>query len=235
MSVQIASTSGTISFGVSTSVTFAMTVSGTNKAMTIQIGTRNDYVGATYNGDAFTTKVAISNNTSGAGIQTAIALLLNPDDGTHNCVVSRGGTTSPAHCCATLLVNVDQVTGVRDTDFLAATTNAPSLTLTSVSGDMAFDVLTRYAGADQYPANGQTVNLDGGSALNSRLAKGGYLECSGVSTTVGWTQASAGVEAYVAVIIKQTSATGGILLGTGVCGGMESGIKSVGMLGGLRG
>lgn len=112
-----------------------------------------------------------------------------------------GGSTEKAMGAA-LFSNVEQATTWRDVDSSTGTGTTPSLTLTTVAGDVVVDSLNSYSGTP-------TIGADQ-SALFSAVGAGTVTDCTastelatGVSATMSWTLTSQEYAYCAATMMKQ--------------------------------
>lgn len=189
--------------------------SGTNRLAVVVVTTyRNggdpNITGITYGGVAMTELVDKIQTVSSDRFHAAIWYLKNadmPSDGSKTVTATYDeSNTKEMQVAVQTFSGVDQTTPFTDSDSTGSSSSvSASLTLTTVSGDMAIDCLNTYTGTRTIGADQTLVKsqVDAGSTTDLHFSK---ETATGTSTTMSWT--FTGQEnAYVAGNMLQ--ATGG--------------------------
>jgi hypothetical protein len=233
MAITPDSLNGTVSVANALSLTFPHTV-GTGNILIVAEGHNGSDMyptGITYAGAAMTKFRARTSASDCAGLWYKKA----PASGTNNVVISWGYT---AVCAAgsSSWNNVEQVSTFRNAGAEAVTagTSPISISITTVPGDMVVDSLSVNSGVGISVSGTQTLI----SKIDATIAFGhSYQLAAGTSTVNAWSFSSAGARAILVggAMVPGVVASGGVLIGSGMDGGIEGGLKSIGMSGGMRG
>ena len=133
--------------GAASSYTWAHTCSGSNRYLVVCVsmnGTDSTVTGATYNGVALTQLVRLTRSSIEV---LEYWYLINPPTGTHNIVVTKGGTVPgrPTVCGSRSYTGVNQTTPHGSTSSANGTTATPTLTIATASDDLVVDALSAKA------------------------------------------------------------------------------------------
>lgn len=190
--------------GLGTPVTISHTTgTGANRLMLVGISQKNRTVtSVTYGGTPLT---LVGDNNINANARIAIFYLLNPPSGTASVQVNFSSAPDMG-----AVVNVTTYTGVNQSMPLGtfvsnqAQSATPSLTVTSATGELVYDVISIRNG-NSTPAAGQTQgwNINSGSEMTGA----GSTKAGAASTVMSWTNSGNLNWAMGAVAIKPAAST----------------------------
>lgn len=171
---------------------FTMPATGARRALVVQIqgydGSGGTIDGITFNGVSLTKVGSTYGTTSSTGSMEQY-LLVDPDTGTHDIVVSfthPGGNFAELNVVVSAWVDVDQASPVVSSTGGTGTGTAPSLTQTVTGSNVALGFVTFYSGGTSDPTESDTLLAEVSSSASASGANAQYGDGS-----LSWTIASA--------------------------------------------
>lgn len=200
----------TVTYVSGSSTSLAHTVgTSDNRLLLVGISTRDRSVtSVTYSG---TPMILVGTINNGIDARITIYRLINPPSGTANVVVNFSGSTSKgAVISATSFRGVDQTDPLRTFNSAIGTSTTPSVSISSVAGDLVYDVLSKRNTGTSAPGSSQTERLDLSSG--EIRGAGSTAPATTTSTTMSWTISSAkwaigGVAIKPATVISNVTFT----------------------------
>lgn len=200
----------TVTYVSGSSTSLAHTVgTSDNRLLLVGISTRDRSVtSVTYSG---TPMILVGTINNGIDARITIYRLINPPSGTANVVVNFSGSTSKgAVISATSFRGVDQTDPLRTFNSAIGTSTTPSVSISSVAGDLVYDVLSKRNTGTSAPGSSQTERLDLSSG--EIRGAGSTAPATTTSTTMSWTISSAkwaigGVSIKPATVISNVTFT----------------------------
>jgi len=168
--------------GGGTSLTWSHTVSGSDRVLFVGCANRAAQpTGVTYNGDAMTS--VFTDDRVGTYFVSGW-VLINPDTGTHDIVVSYSGSTEERGGYGLSFTGAHQTTavGTPTTGDNYGTTS--TIDVSAATGDIVVDIL--FHGAADEPSIGASQTQIHTATGASRYQKGSY-ESGASTTTMSWT------------------------------------------------
>ncbi len=120
---------------------------------------------------------------------TALFYLVNPPTGATNVVITLPDTSNVVVAGCSSFNDADQVSPVRASAGADGGSNAPTVGVTSVSGDMVVDSLMAYSNSPS-PDGSQTLLFNANHGGNF-FGTGSYEVAGGTTTTMSWTPSEA--------------------------------------------
>jgi hypothetical protein len=196
---------------VSTRAISHTTGSGDNRLMLVGVGiyrdeSSNRHISAiTYAGQSLT-KYAERNNTDGT-VRTEIWYLVNPPSGTANVVINTSGSSARLITGIATFVGVDQTSPLGTAQTFGANSGNPTVTVTSETGGLVFDVTARDNNGSWTPGAGQFERWD--LSNGSDLTGAGSTEAGLASVVMSWTSDDNSQQISQAAVPIRPATTGG--------------------------
>lgn len=173
-----------------------------NRVLVFGLGNRFDETAATVVSDIGGALTKVIRHPNGTAQSAELWILKNPAVGTHT--VTCTTTNSPARMRGSVvtLFGVDQVTTTRTPATFNGNATTPTVTATTVAGDVVLDVLAGKAPVGSLTVGaGQTLlDSDIGDDTTNAVVYGFSLEeATGTSTAMSWTRGSNDSNAHIGV------------------------------------
>ncbi len=193
--------------GFATSLTFLHSVSGSNTMLVVSVTLEDDTVvgtsGVTYAGSAMTNLPACSvTRVTTPGGSTTFWYKINPASGSNNVVVTLNGSSYKPSAHAVSFTSALQSATASSFGCVTATgtSTTPSLTISSVIGEIVMDTLN--SGVEAAPVIGAN-QTDRGSYLSpGEFASSVSTEAGASSVSMSWTLTTSADWTMAAVTIK---------------------------------
>ena len=186
-----------------TSLTFALTTSGSDRLLIVGAGwgdTTGSITGVTYNSVALTS-VTVVNNSSDAN--SHMWQLIAPNTGANNVVISASETMSELVGGAVTFTGVDQTTPLGTAATNSGNSTTITVTVSSATDEIVIDAMA-FGNTGATVDASQTARWDrDGSVLTSG---GGSTEAGAASTVMSWSLPGGGRWATIGVGVKPVSA-----------------------------
>ncbi len=191
------------SSAVATSLTFAHTCTGTDRAIGVGVILNATLVptGVTYNGVALALEV--SQEISSGGNFSRLYELENPASGANNVVVTIGAEVQLV-CGAVSVVGADQTDCVSGNAVASGSSSSPSVTITSATGELVLAVICS-GGVSWTAGTGETERWDLTNPAGGNSGWGG-TEAGAASVTINPTQSASEIWGMCAMSFKASGA-----------------------------
>lgn len=193
--------------GSTTSVTFSHTCTGSNLALFVGAGTSPSTatVSATYNGvDMGATRWTVTEGT--VSTRSSGLLLVNPDTGAHNVVVTATGTCDIFGAHSQSWTGVDTASPIRGTPNTASESggnvNASVTEAEAQSGDVLLTHIVYWSGTLTVAGSGGTSRDEREAIAGGNYGSGSSSVDASVSTTAQWTCGANGFWGMGALALK---------------------------------
>ena len=159
--------------------------------------------GVTYNGDAMT--AVPSGATNNGEYYITLYYLIAPDTGSNTISVSVTGNVFDFGGAGISITGAHQATPLGTAATATGTSTAPSVNVTSASGELVVDALAIVHGGTLSVGSGQTSRWNAPTA-NAFVKHAGSTEAGAATTTMSWSNSTSQAWAIAAVPVKPAAA-----------------------------